>query len=132
MTNVDFNEKVARVRARFATSLPGKIADSFADLKQMSDGSSDSIDTVITAYRRLHEMCGIAPTLGFEATGKAARSTKAAIREAAKAKRAATPSEIAALRTELEQLRTAASGELQKFRSSVDERGIVRAPATPQ
>ena len=115
MTNVDFNEKVAQVRARFATSLPGKIADSFADLKQMSDGSSDSIDTVITAYRRLHEMCGIAPTLGFEATGKAARSTEAVIREAAKAKRTATPGEIAALRTELEQLRTAAFGELQEF-----------------
>lgn len=115
MTNVDFNERVARVRARFAASLPGKIADSFADLKQMSGGGSDSIETVITAHRRLHEMCGIAPTLGFEATGNAARSTEATIHEAAKAKRAATPAEIAALKTELEQLRTAASGELQDF-----------------
>ncbi len=115
MTNADFDEQIARVRARFAASLPGKIADSFADVDKMSGGGGNPIDAVLVAHRRLHEICGIAPTVGFEATGKSARSTEAAIREAAKAKRAATPAEISALKSELERLRTAASNELQKF-----------------
>ena len=102
MTTDDFTAKVALVRERFASTLPGKIADSFAALEKMADGG-DAIETVITTHRRLHEMCGTAPTLGFEATGKAARLTETTIREAAKAKRAATPVEIAALKTELEQ-----------------------------
>jgi HPt (histidine-containing phosphotransfer) domain-containing protein len=115
MTNVDFDEQIARVRARFATSLPGKIADSFADLEKMSSGGAETIDTVVVFHRRLHEIRGIAPTLGFQATGEVAGAASTAIREAAKAKRAATADEIAALKTELEQLRKAASGELQDF-----------------
>ena len=115
MTADDFTTKVARVRERFASTLPGKIADSFAALEKMANDGGDAIETVINTHRRLHEMCGIAPTLGFEATGKAARSTETAIREAAKAKRAITPLEIAALKTELERLRVAATDELQTF-----------------
>jgi hypothetical protein len=115
MTNVDFDEQVARVRARFAASLPGKIADSFADLEKMSSGGAETIESVIVIHRRLHEMRGIAPTLGFDATGEVAGAAGTTIREAAKVKRAATPAEIAALKTELEQLRTAASSELQEF-----------------
>ncbi len=115
MTADDFAAKVARVRERFASALPGKIADSFAALEKMANGDDNAIETVTTTYRQLHEMCGIAPTLGFEATGKAARLTQTAIREAAKAKRAATPAEISALKTELERLRAAASAELQEF-----------------
>ena len=76
MTTDDFIAKVARVRERFASTLPGKIADSFAALEKMANDGDDAIETVITTHRRLHEMCGIAPTLGFEATGKAARSDR--------------------------------------------------------
>ena len=36
MTTDDFNAKVARVRERFASTLPGKIADSFAALEKMA------------------------------------------------------------------------------------------------
>jgi hypothetical protein len=119
MTADNFIEKVARVRARFAANLPGKITDSFADFEKLSGGGADTIESVIVVHRRLHEMYGIAPTLGFVATGKAARSAETAIGEAAKAKRAATPAEIAALKTELERLRMATAGELQNFRESV-------------
>jgi hypothetical protein len=63
-------------------------------------------------------MCGIAPTLGFTATGKAARSAETVLREAAKSKRALTPAEIGALKSELAALRTAAAGELQTYSNS--------------
>jgi hypothetical protein len=119
MTADDFIEQVSRVRARFASTLSGKIADSFADLEKMSDGGGDAIETVIATHCRLHEMYGIAQTLGFPATGQAAGAARTAIRDAAKAKRAATPAEIVALKTDLERLRVAATGELQNFRERV-------------
>jgi len=107
-------EQVARVRARFAATLDGKIGDSFAALEKISSGG-EMIEVVMTAHRRLHELCGIAPTLGFMATGKAARSAEAVMREAAMSKRALTPAEIRALKSELKALRTAAAGELQTY-----------------
>ncbi len=110
----DITERLAQVRGRFAAALDGKIADSIAALEQISSGG-ETIEIAVTAHRRLHELCGIAPTLGFPATGKAARSAEAAMREAAKAKRALQPAEIGALKSGLEALRSAAAGELQAF-----------------
>ncbi len=115
MTAVDdLTERLARVRARFAAALDGKIADSFAALEKIS-GGGETIEIVVAAHRRLHELCGIAPTLGFTATGKAARSAESVMREAAGAKRALTPAEMTAFKSELEDLRAAATGELQAF-----------------
>ena len=60
----EFAEQLARVRARFAAALDGKIGDSFAALEKIS-GGGEATETVITTHRRLYEMCGLAPTLGF-------------------------------------------------------------------
>ena len=115
MTADVFSEHVARVRERFASRLDDKVADSFAALEKISAGGGETIEIVIVAHRRLHDMYGIAPTLGFDATGKAAGDARTAIREAANAKRAPTPAEIAALKTELEKLREAATADLRDF-----------------
>jgi hypothetical protein len=111
----DFTEQVARVRARFASALADKIADSFAALEKMSGGGAETVEIVILAHRRLHEISGIAPTLGFAAIGKAAGLAGTGIREAAKVKRALTPAEFTALKSELEALRMAAAGDLQTY-----------------
>lgn len=111
----DFTLHVARIRDRFASALDGKIADSFAALEKMSGGSADTVETVIVTHRLMHEMYGVAPTLGFEATGNAAGAARAAIREAAKAKRPATAAEIAILKAELERLREAAAADLRRL-----------------
>jgi hypothetical protein len=115
ITADDFAEHVARVRERFASTLTDKIADSLAALEKMSAGGSETIEIAIAANIRLHDMYGIAPTLGFEATGKAAGIARAAIREAAIAKRVPTPAEITALKTALEKLREAAAADLRNF-----------------
>ncbi len=107
----EFAERLARVRARFAAALDGKIGDSFAALETMS-GGGETIEIVISAHRRLHEMCGIAATLDFAATGEAAASAASVMGAAAKAKRALTTAEMAALKFELEALRRAANGDL--------------------
>jgi hypothetical protein len=65
--------------------------------------------------RRRHEICGIAPALGFAATGKAARSAETVMREAAHAKRALTPAEIGTLTGKLVAPRKAVGDELRKF-----------------
>jgi hypothetical protein len=79
----NLTEQLARVRARFAGALDAKIGDSFAALEKIS-GGGETIEVVIIAHRRLHELCGIAPTLGFMATGNAARSAETVMREAAR------------------------------------------------
>lgn len=115
MTADDFTVHVARIRARFASTLIDKIDDSFAALEKMSTGGDDTVETVIVTHRRMHEMYGVAPTLGFDATGKAAGAARTAIREAAKAKRPPTAVEISTLKTELEHLRDAAAADLQRL-----------------
>ncbi len=49
----EFTARLARVRARFAAALDGKIADSCAALEKIS-GGGETIEAVITAHRRLH------------------------------------------------------------------------------
>lgn len=109
----EFAERLARVRARFAAALDGKIGDSFAALETIA--GCETIEIVIAAHRRLHEMCGIAATLDFAATGKAAGSAESVMCAAAKAKRALTPAEMATLKSELEALRRAAAGDLAAY-----------------
>ena len=110
----DLKERLAGVRARFAAALAGKIGDSFAALEKIAGGGG-TVEIVIAAHRRLHEICGIAPTLGFAATGEAARAAETVMREAVHSKRALTPAEIGALTGELVALRKAAADELRKF-----------------
>jgi hypothetical protein len=117
LTADDFTVHVARVRDRFASTLNSKIADSFEALERMSAGGANAVEITIVTHRRLHEMYGVAPTLGFVATGKAAGAARAALRDAAKAKRAATPTELALLKTELEHLRDAAAADLRNLLS---------------
>lgn len=110
----EFTERLARVRERFAAALDDKIGDSFAALEKIS-GGGETIDIVIAAHRRLHELCGAAPTLGFPATGKAAGSAETVLRGAVKSKRTLTAAEIASLKAKLEALRQAAAGELRVY-----------------
>ena len=66
MSNADdFAERVAAVRNRFASTLTRKIADSFAALEPMAGGGEQATEAGIVTHRRLHEMYGVASTLGF-------------------------------------------------------------------
>jgi hypothetical protein len=111
----DFANRIARVRDRFADALPGRIADGFAALERMSSGGGDGIESGVATHRMLHEIYGIAPTLGFLATGTAAGHARTVIREAAKTRRIATSEEISALHSALESLRSAAESDLDKL-----------------
>lgn len=112
MNEDEFNERIARVRQRFAAALPQKIDSGFAALPRLGDDDADAIEDLVVTHRSLHEICGIAPSVGFPATGTAARGAETVLREPAKTKRPLTPPEIAAYRTAIESLREAAQSEL--------------------
>jgi hypothetical protein len=109
----EFTIRLARVRESFATSLSGKVDDNFASLPKLSDINAAAIETIVVTHRKLHEMCGIAPSVGFPATGKAARAAEAVLRDPAKFKRSLTVAEVTAFTAELDALRAAAQSELQ-------------------
>ncbi len=112
MDQDEFTDRLARVRERFAAALPGKIEDSLAALPRLSCADANAIETLVVTHRKLHEMCGIAPSIGFPAVGKAARAAETVLREPAKARRPLTASEAEVLSLELAGLHAAAQSEL--------------------
>jgi len=109
----EFTERLARVRQRFVSSLHGKVDDSYMALTKLSEKDASAIETLVVTHRKLHEMCGIAPSIGFPATGIAARAAEAVLREPAKSRRPLTTKEVAILAEALDRLRAVTQSELQ-------------------
>ncbi len=113
MEQDEFEKRIAHVRQRFAAALPTKIDDSLAILPRLSCADANAIEALVVTHRRLHELCGIAPSIGFPAVGKAARAAETVLRAPAKARRPLSTSETEVLRIELSGLREAAQSELR-------------------
>jgi chemotaxis protein histidine kinase CheA len=107
-----FEQRLAKVRHRFASTLQGKIDDIYTDLPLLS-GERKNADVVEVCYRRVHGICGIGPTVGFVQTGRTARDAESVLLEAYRAHRPLTDSEAANFRKKLHVLREAAKSELQ-------------------
>lgn len=108
-----FVERLAKIRIRFVAALPTKIAESDAVLPLLAGDGTASVDAVAETYRRLHGIAGTGPTIGFEATGQAAREAEAVLIQAYRAQRALTLGEVKNLKDALAALRQAAHNELQ-------------------
>jgi hypothetical protein len=67
------------------------------------------------AYRSLHGISGIGPTVGFCATGEAARAAEVTLMPAYRESRGLTENEVLSLKKALEGLRAAASLELRSM-----------------
>jgi chemotaxis protein histidine kinase CheA len=107
-----FEERLAKVRHRFASTLQGKIEDIYTDLPRLS-GENRNIDAIEACYRRVHGICGIGPTVGFVQTARRARDAEAVLLDAYRAHRPLTSIEAADFRKKLHVLREAAKAELQ-------------------
>lgn len=108
-----FAERLAKIRDRFVAALPSKIDENDASLPLVSGDGPASVEAVAETYRRLHGIAGTGPTIGFAATGNAAREAEAVLIEAYRGRRALTTDETTNLREALLALRRAAQGELQ-------------------
>lgn len=113
MTGDLFADRLAKIRDRFVVALPSKIEESEAAMAAVSGDGPASVEAVALTYRRLHALAGTGPTIGFTATGQAAREAETVLIEAYRGRRALTMSEATSLRQALLALRRAAHRELQ-------------------
>ena len=116
MTVDPFAERIARVRERFVLALESKIEDTVAALPDLA-GDSCAFEAVDETYRRIHGIVGIGPTVGFAATGRAARTLENILLRPHEAARGLTAEEVASFRNALQLLRQTAASELQSFYS---------------
>lgn len=107
-----FQDRVEAVRRRFASSLDGKIRDSFAELAHLGGEGALAAAAVAQCYRRIHGICGIGAAVGFTNTGRAAKSVEDVLVAAFRAGRGLTAAETARLEQRLHNLSAAAAAEL--------------------
>ncbi len=108
-----FENRLAIVRHRFATTLESKIANVLVSADRMSRSKDGAIKDLSESYRHLHNICGIAPTVGFTTTGEAARAAEVALMQAHRERRSLTDTEVLNLKKALGRLRVAAASELR-------------------
>jgi hypothetical protein len=103
--------RIDRIRARVALKLADRIQQTDAALAQMTGNGSDAVNAVATAYRWFHDVSGIGPTLGFEATGRQARTCADILVDPFRARRGLSANEVTLLTDGLGSLRIAALNE---------------------
>lgn len=107
-----FVDRLAKVRARFVSSVEGKLRDTYETFPNLLGGSA-AADTLADTYRRIHGICGVAETVGFVQTGRTARKLDSILLEAHHARRGLTPEEMTLAGKALHALRDATRLELQ-------------------
>jgi hypothetical protein len=115
MTVDPFADRLARVRRRFVSTLAGKVDETCAAIPNLSAALPAAPGAVAQAYRSMHGVVGIGPTVGFPATGRAARDVEEVLRAPYRDGRGLRSDEIATLLNSLQALREAASRELHLF-----------------
>lgn len=116
-TETNFAERMVKVRGRFASKLFIRIAQASDALLRLTGDGSDAIAAVADVYREFHDVCGIAPTIGFAATGQLARQCDAILVTAFRDQRGLSESERALLTEKIEALRVGALAEIQTLSS---------------
>ncbi len=108
-----FEERLAKVRNRFVSTLPGKLDETNAALPLLSGLGAAVVEAVAETYRRMHGIAGTGPTVGFPATGQAARNAEAVLIAANREQRGLSEEEAAEFKTAFDTLRDIATTELQ-------------------
>jgi chemotaxis protein histidine kinase CheA len=108
-----FEARLDIVRKRFSAKLMDRIRQLAGDLAQMVGDGAEPAELVANAYRWLHETCGIASTIGFEAIGQAARSCDSLLVGPYRARRGLTRDELVDLTACLDSLQNAAQAEIR-------------------
>jgi HPt (histidine-containing phosphotransfer) domain-containing protein len=110
--DAEFARRIAKIRARFPAKLDDRIRRIDGTLETMPRHLQDSATAVALAYRQIHDICGIASTVGFTATGLSARALDGLLIDPFRAQRGLTDDELAQLKSGLIALRTAALADI--------------------
>jgi len=110
-----FADRLARVRQRFVSTLQSRIDDTVASLDELAAKLPAAAAAVGEAYRCVHGIVGVGPTVGFPATGRAARGVEDVLRPAQNERRGLSDDEIGLVKERLVELRAAAEREMQGF-----------------
>lgn len=108
-----FEARIEVVRKRFAAKFAARMREVVADLSRMTGEGAAPAGIAANAYRWLHEICGIASTIGFESTGRSARPCDTLLVGPYRAQRGLSAVELAQLTELLCSLRLAAQAEMQ-------------------
>jgi hypothetical protein len=111
VVEAEFAARIDKIRARVALKLADRIQQTDAALSQMIGNGSDAVAAVASAYRWFHDISGVGPTIGFELTGRQARSCASILLSPFRAQRGLLPDELKLLTNGLESLRIAALNE---------------------
>jgi chemotaxis protein histidine kinase CheA len=117
MTADPFTDRLARVRDRFATTLVGKIDQTQAAIPHLAGADAAAANAAAEAYRCVHGIVGVGPTVGFPASGHAAHDVEDVLRPPQQQRRGLTADEVALLTKALQTLREVAARELHSFNS---------------
>ena len=118
MVDGQFQVPIEAVRKRFAAKFAGRMQQTIATLPQVIGDGPAPTEAVANAYRCLHEVCGIASTVGFQSTGQLAQSCDSLLIGPYRARRGLSAPDLAQLSERLETLRLSAQAEMQIMESS--------------
>jgi chemotaxis protein histidine kinase CheA len=107
-----FNDRLDAVRNKFASSLESKINGFRAELPQLSGVGTSALEAVVSVYRGVHAICGIAGSVGFPETGREAKKVEDALIGAYRGQRALAAAELTPLGEALGVLAAVAQKEL--------------------
>jgi hypothetical protein len=107
-----FSQRIDVIRKRFASRLAVTLTEVDPDSSSLAGDGAD-LTKVTSTYRRIHDVCGTGPTIGFTASGQAARTIDAVLIGPFRAQRGLTVAEVAELKSGLDALRLAAEVDMQ-------------------
>jgi hypothetical protein len=107
----EFVARIDTIRLRVVLKLAEKIREIDATMSIMAGDGDDAVDAVASAYRWFHDVSGIGPIVGFEATGQHARLCAAVLIGSFRAQRGLSPDELALLTSGFENFRIVALNE---------------------
>ena len=108
-----FEARIEAVRKRFAAKFAARMPRTVADLSRLSGDGAAPADIVANTYHWLHEIRGIAATIGFESTSRSARSRDTLLVGPYRAQLGLSAADLAQLTELLDSLRLAAQTEMQ-------------------
>jgi chemotaxis protein histidine kinase CheA len=118
MTTDPFLDRLSQVRDRFAARLASRIEETHAAIPQLSDAAPAAVAAVDEAYRCIHGIVGVGPTVGFPQSGRAAHVVENVLRSPRSENRGLTIGEIRALTQALQELHETAARELKSFHAA--------------